>query len=82
MEKQDKALAGIIILLVLAFVAYGVLTLPDKRTTGQRIGDAIDALPQGADKAAQQLEKRTPGEKLGDAIKDVGDDVKKNTDNN
>ncbi len=64
---------GIVTLALMAVVAYAVLTMPDQRSSGQRIGDAIDALPQGIDKAAKQLEKRTPGEKLGDAIKEASD---------
>ncbi len=69
-----------ILVILVAIVLYGVLTMPDRRTPGQKIGDAIDALPQGPDKAVRQLEDRTPGEKVGDAIKDVGDDIKHNTD--
>lgn len=68
-----------LLILVLAILALGVMNMPDRRTTGERVGDAIDALPQGADKAARQLERRTPGEKMGDAVKDVGEDIKKNS---
>lgn len=39
------------------------LTMPDQRAFGEKVGDAIDALPQGLDDAAEQLENRTPGEK-------------------
>jgi hypothetical protein len=58
---------------IAVIIGYVVLTMPDQRTTGQKFGDAIDALPQGVDKAAEQLEDRTPGEKVGDAIKDATD---------
>jgi hypothetical protein len=71
MNPSNKTLLTLLLLIVLAVVGYSVLTLPDNRTTGQRVGDAIDALPRGTDKAAQQLEKRTPGQKLGDKIKDA-----------
>ncbi len=81
MNTQPKTLMVIIIALFLGIVAWGMLTMPDQRTPGQKMGDAVDALPQGVDKAARQLEDRTPGEKLGDAVKDAGDDIKKNTDN-
>ncbi len=59
-----------VIILVVAFLAYTVLTMPDRRTTTERVGDAIHDLPQGVDKASRQLEDRTPGQKLGDEIKD------------
>ncbi len=54
-----------IAVVVLALIAYGVLTMRDNRTIGERVEDA-----------AQQLESRTPGEKLGDAVKDAGDKIK------
>jgi hypothetical protein len=51
-------------------IAYFVLTMPDQRSTSQKISDAAHALDQGPGKAAQQLEDRTPGQRLGDTIKD------------
>ena len=80
MNTQPKTLIIILVTIFLGIVIWGILTMPDQRSAGQKIGDAVDALPQGVDKAARQLEDRTPGEKLGDAIKDAGDDIKKNTD--
>jgi hypothetical protein len=68
-----------IVLLIAAVLVWGVLVMPDQRSTGQKIGDAANALPQGLDKAGRQLEDRTPGQKLGDAVKDTGDDIKNNT---
>jgi len=80
-SAQPKGLIAILVILVIGLIAWGVLTMPDQRTTGQKIGDAVDALPQGADKAARQLEDHTPGQRLGDAVKDTGDDIKRNTAN-
>ncbi len=79
MDNSNKLLIGIIALIVIVAVAYGVLTMPDHRTTTEKVGDAIHELPQGIDKAGRQLEDRTPGEKLGDAVKDSGDKIKDNT---
>jgi len=76
---NNRTLTGIVIVVILAVVAYGVLTMRDQRSTGEKVGDAIDALPHGVDKAARQLEDRTPGQKLGDAVKDTGDKIKDNT---
>ena len=80
MQKSSKPLITVLILVALAIVAWAALTMPDRRTTGQKVGDAIDTLPQGVDKAAEQLEDRTPGEKLGDAVKDAGENIKESTD--
>jgi len=82
MQTNSRSLIAILALIVIAVIAYAFLTMPDQRTTGQRVGDAIDALPQGVDKAAEQLENRTPGEKLGDAVKDAGNEIKENTNGN
>lgn len=75
------ALIGLIALIALGAAGWIYLTQPDRRTTGQKIGDAIDALPQGLDRAINQLEDRTPGQRIGDAIKDAGENIKKNTGN-
>ena len=78
--KTSNGLVIIVIVVMVAILGYNFLTMPDKRTGTEKLGDAIHELPKGADKAARQLEDRTPGEKLGDAVKDAGDDIKKNTD--
>lgn len=80
-NAQNKNLLIVTAILVVGLITWAILTMSDQRSAGQKIGDAVDALPQGADKAVRQLEDRTPGEKLGDAIKDVGEDIKKNTAN-
>jgi len=77
---NNKALWFALLAIVAAIVAWQVLTMPDQRTTGEKIGDAVDALPDGVDKAARQLEDRTPGEKLGDAVEDAGEEIQENTD--
>lgn len=76
-QPTGKTLAIAALVAAGAIIGYLVLNAPDRRTPGQKIGDAIDALPQGADKAARQLENRTPGEKLNDAAKDANDDLNK-----
>ena len=76
---NNRNLLVILIIIVLAVGAWFVLTMPDRRTTGQRVGDAVDALPNGLDAASRKLESRTPGQKLGDAVKDAGQGIKDNT---
>jgi len=72
---NSKTLATIVILAVVVTILYSFLTMRDHRTAGERVSDAVDAIPQGVDKAARQLESRTPGEKLGDAVQDTGEKV-------
>ncbi|MFZ4762792.1 MAG: hypothetical protein ACOYK8_08265 [Alphaproteobacteria bacterium] len=67
------------IFVVIAVIGYNVLNAQDKRSTGEKISDAVNELPNGVDKAARQLEERTPANKLEDAIKDTGDSIKKST---
>lgn len=79
MNNTQKYLLTALVVIVLAGVAWGALTMPDHRSTGQRIGDAVDALPQGVDKAGRELQDRTPGARLGDAVKDTGQNIKDST---
>lgn len=78
-SSNGRNLIIIAIVAVLLLVGYSVLNAPDQRSGGEKISDAIDELPNGVDKAARQLEDRTPAEKLEDAAQDVGEDVKKAT---
>jgi hypothetical protein len=70
MSEVTRNLVIVIVLVVVGVGAYAVLTMPDRRNTTEKVGDAIHDLPQGVDKASRQLEDRTPGQKLGDTIKD------------
>ncbi len=58
-------LSGVAILVI---IAVFVLNMPDNRSGPQRIGDAVETLPKGVDKAGDQLKDRNPVEKAGDAI--------------
>ena len=80
-NTNTKPMVMLLVVAVLAIILYSILTMPDRRTATQRVSDAIETLPEGADKAVRELEQRTPGEKLGDAVKDAGEDIKRNTDN-
>ena len=76
-SQNTKFLPVVAIVLVIAIIGYYVLNTPDRRDAGQKIGDAINELHNGPDKAARQLESRTPGDKLQDVVKDKKEDVKK-----
>ena len=70
-----------IALVVVLAAAYMVLTRPDQRTTSERVGDAIHELPNGVDKATDELkDDKTPGQKIGDEMRHMGDKIKENSD--
>lgn len=72
-NTQNRNILALLVLVVVVIAAVFYLNQPDRRTTGEKIGDAIDALPQGPDAAAKQLEDRTKGQKLGDDLKKATD---------
>ena len=76
-----RNLIAIVVVVVVAAMAWGILTMPDRRTPGQHVSDAIDQLPNGLDKAGRELEPRTPGQRIGDTVKDAGQNIKDNTGN-
>jgi hypothetical protein len=75
-----NVLIALLVIIVLV-AAYSVLTKPDDRTTSQRVGDAIHELPNGLDKASNELkDDNTPGQKMGDEVRHMGDKIKENSD--
>ena len=79
MDQTTKMVVTVVVIIVIGVIGYSIMTMPDKRSTVEKIGDAIHEMPQGAEKAERQLEDRTPGQKLGDAVKDTGDKIKDST---
>jgi hypothetical protein len=75
--QNKKIIPAVVIGLLVALIGYYVLNAPDRRDPGQKIGDAINELHNGPEKAARQLESRTPGDKLQDAVQDEKKDIKK-----
>jgi len=75
MNSTNKTLLAILVIVIVAVLGYYLLNGPDRRSTGERIGDAVDTLPQGVGKAADQLGDRSPGQKVGDALHDAGHKV-------
>jgi hypothetical protein len=59
-QQVTSGLLVALILLIGAFFAWNVMHQPDRRTVGEKIGDAVD-----------ELKDRTPAEKLHDDIKDI-----------
>ncbi len=80
MSEAARNLMALLIVVMIGVLAWNVLTMPDHRSTGQRVGDAIDALPN-VGRASSELHDQTPGERLGDSIKNAGQKVKDQTAN-
>jgi hypothetical protein len=74
-----KPLLYAVVIIAVGVLGYNVLYAPDKRNGAEKVSDAVDALPNGVDKAARQLESRTPADKLHDAAQDAKDDFNKST---
>lgn len=77
MSNNDKSVIyGILVILVavVGIGAYAMMTQPDTRTPDEHIGDAVNALDEGVDNAARELEDRTPAERLQDDYEDATDD--------
>lgn len=76
---SNKNLLILIVSALILLVGYYVLNKPDQRNAAQKIGDAVNELPNGVTKASRQLENRTPGDKLEDAAQDAKDSINKAT---
>lgn len=71
MNANVKKILAALGIVVIAGLSYVVLTTPEHRTVGEKIGDAVDHLDNGVDDAARQLKDRSPAEKIKDEIKDA-----------
>jgi hypothetical protein len=76
-QPQGKFILMAGVAFILGAIGYYFLTAPDQRNDMQKVGDAINELPNGVDKAVRQLDDRTPGDKLNDVAKDAKEDIKK-----
>lgn len=52
--------------------AVNYLNQPDDRNAVQRLGDAVEEMPN-TDAALNQLEDRSPAEKIGDSVEEATD---------
>lgn len=65
-----------LVLMIVALLAVAIVWLmQDHRSGGERLGDAVEAVPQGLDKAVNKLGDQPPGKNvernLGDATKQI-----------
>lgn len=57
-HSLGKYLLMLSFIIIVGFIGYSLMNAPDRRTGGEKIGDAID-----------ELGDRTPAEKLSDKMK-------------
>ncbi len=66
----------ILAVLIIAIVAVAaVYLMQDHRSTGQRVGDAITAIPQGPTKAVDKLGDQSPAVNVKNNVKDAAKKV-------
>ena len=78
-NSNSKTFVILALIVLVAIIAWAALSGPDKRSTGDRVSDAVEQLPNGVDNAAGELKDRTPGQKVGDAVEDAGEKIKEQT---
>jgi hypothetical protein len=79
-QPNTRGLLMVVLAFLVIAAVYGVMTQADRRTTSEKIGDAIHELPQGVDKSMDELkDDRTTGQKIGDDVRHVGDKIKENS---
>lgn len=63
--KGTNSILILIGVAVIALLAVGaVFLMQDNRSGSERMGDAVEALPQGMDKAADELGDQPPAENI------------------
>lgn len=77
-EQYRTPLIILVVIVLAAFAYFFFVDRGDDRSSTERLGDALQELPEGPGKAARELQDRTPAERLNDAIKDQGDKLKEN----
>ena len=78
-NKSTVFIMIVAVVALLAIIAFAIMQAPDRRSTGERIGDAVSNLSNGVEDAGESLQDRTPAQKLGDAVEDAGDRVERAT---
>lgn len=73
MSTVARILVVIIILIVVIIGASLFLNRTDGRTTGEKVGDAIDAVPVAVESAAAEISESSPLAKAGEALENAGD---------
>jgi hypothetical protein len=78
-NKSTMIIMAVAIIALLAIVFYAIANAPEHRTTGDKIGDAVNNVSDGFKDAGRSFENRTPAEKAGDALQDAGTKLKRSS---
>lgn len=79
-NKSTMIVMIIAVVALLAIISYALIQAPDRRTTGEKLGDAVNNITDGVEDAGRSMQNRTPAQKIGDAVEDAGDKVERATD--
>ena len=73
MSTIARILVVILILVVVIIGASLFLNRNENKTTGEKVGDAIDAVPVVVESAAAEFSESSPLAKAGDALENAGE---------
>lgn len=73
MNTLGRILVIVLILAVVIFGAAFFLNRTDNRTAGEKVGDAIDAVPVVVESAAAEFSESSPLAKAGEALENAGE---------
>lgn len=63
--SQNNNLITVLVVAVIAVIAVAaIFMMQDNRSTNERVADAVTALPQGVDSAANELGNQSPAENI------------------
>ncbi|MET0155674.1 MAG: hypothetical protein ABW189_06180 [Rickettsiales bacterium] len=68
----------VVVLAVIAAVAFAAIKINHKPTAGERLDNAVHDVSEGLENAGEELQNRNAVEKAGDAIEDAGENMRKN----
>lgn len=74
MSKNTQTILIILAVVLVIVVGYSMMTQPDDRNPVQRVGDAVEELPNTGE-AAEELENQSPADQAADAIDDAVDEM-------
>ena len=77
-QSLGRSLFILLVIVVVGMAAYAILNKPDDRNAVQKVGDAIQKLPEGGTKAARELQDRTPADRISDSVKDEKNKIENN----
>ncbi|WKL56289.1 hypothetical protein Q1W73_11365 [Asticcacaulis sp. ZE23SCel15] len=64
-SQNNNMLMTILAVAVIAIIAVAaIFMMQDNRSSGERVADAVTALPQGVDNAANELGDQSPAENI------------------